>query len=246
MHAIQRQVGSVRASPVAFRAPARQAVRASSSSAHQQAHQEQQRVASKRQLLGAAAAVAAAVAVGASPLPALAADEPAVTNKVFLEIDGGSPELSGRVVLGLYGDVVPKTAANFVALAKGSEGYGYKGCTFHRVIKDFVLQGGDFTAGNGTGGKSIYGRTFPDEKPGLALEHSTPGILSMANAGPNTNGSQFFITTVPTPWLNGKHVVFGRVLEGYDLVDRVQNVPTDRRSGRPLQRVVIADCGELA
>ncbi|VDB96525.1 unnamed protein product [Peniophora sp. CBMAI 1063] len=168
---------------------------------------------------------------------------------VFFDISiGGKP--IGRVVFSLYTDIVPKTAGNFLALCTGEKGVGqsgkplhYKGSSFHRVIKKFMIQGGDFTAGNGTGGESIYGEKFEDE--GFTEKHERPFLLSMANAGPNTNGSQFFITTVPTPHLDGKHVVFGEVIRGKSVVREVENYPTSD-GDKPTAPIVIEDCGTLS
>jgi len=160
--------------------------------------------------------------------------------RVYLDITIGGVA-AGRIVIELRADVVPKTAENFRALCTHEKGYGFRKSIFHRIIPQFMCQGGDFTKENGTGGKSIYGSKFEDEN--FILKHTGPGILSMANSGPNTNGSQFFITTEKTSWLDGKHVVFGRVISGMDVVKQMEKVGS--ASGKPSRKVKISDCGEL-
>jgi peptidylprolyl isomerase len=171
----------------------------------------------------------------------------AANPKVALDVSiGGEP--AGTLTLELFADVVPKTAENFRALCTGEKGTGnsgkplsYKGSPFHRIIPGFMIQGGDFTRGNGTGGESIYGEKFADEN--FELKHTGPGILSMANAGPNTNGSQFFITVAETPWLDGKHVVFGKVVDGMDVLKKMEDQGS--RSGQTKVDVVLTDCKQL-
>ncbi|EQL03071.1 hypothetical protein G6O67_007442 [Ophiocordyceps sinensis] len=176
-------------------------------------------------------------------------------SKVFFQVKWEGPvmvngkptsavqEQEGRINFKLYDDVVPKTAANFKALCTGEKGYGYKGSSFHRIIPEFMLQGGDFTRGNGTGGKSIYGEKFADEN--FKLKHERPGLLSMANAGPNTNGSQFFVTTVVTSWLNGRHVVFGEVEDdkSMDVVKALEATGTSDGKIKFNKKATIVDCG---
>ena len=169
-------------------------------------------------------------------------------SKVWFDISIGGVK-AGKVLFELYNDIVPKTAENFRALCTGEKGTGnqgkplhFKGSQFHRIIKSFMIQGGDFTAGNGTGGESIYGEKFEDEN--FELKHEKPFLLSMANAGPATNGSQFFVTTVPTPHLDGKHVVFGEALAGKSVVRQVENTPVGAND-KPEKLCVIEDCGEL-
>ncbi|KAF9126136.1 hypothetical protein BGW39_006848 [Mortierella sp. 14UC] len=175
-----------------------------------------------------------------------------VCSDVVLAVLFSTDDIVAVVIIELFKDEVPQTVENFRALCTGEKGVSklsgvplhYRGSIFHRVIKGFMIQGGDFTRRDGTGGESIYGGTLQDEG-GFKRKHDIEGLLSMANKGPNTSSSQFFLTTRPTPHLDGKHVVFGRVVKGYDVVEKVENTPTDERNDRPLSIVMIANCGEL-
>ncbi|KAK4240442.1 peptidyl-prolyl cis-trans isomerase [Achaetomium macrosporum] len=184
---------------------------------------------------------------------AFSASSARMSGNVFLEVEWKGPvldennrqtgevrEQKGRINLKLFDDVVPRTARNFRELCTGQNGFGYKGSTFHRIIENFMIQGGDFTRGNGTGGKSIYGERFADEN--FKLKHDKPGLLSMANAGPNTNGSQFFITTVVTSWLDGRHVVFGEVADN-DSMRVVKALEATATLENQTTKPTIVDCG---
>lgn len=160
--------------------------------------------------------------------------------RVFFDISMDE-QYTGRILMELRQDVVPMTAENFRSLCTHEKGFGFRKSSFHRIIPKFMCQGGDFTKHNGTGGKSIFGKKFDDEN--FVLKHTAPGTLSMANSGPNSNGSQFFICTEKTDWLDGKHVVFGSVVDGMDVVRKMEAVGND--SGKPKKKVVIEDCGEL-
>ncbi|XP_027357093.1 peptidyl-prolyl cis-trans isomerase CYP21-1 [Abrus precatorius] len=175
-------------------------------------------------------------------------EQPEITNRVFLDVDIDGQHL-GRIVIGLYGQVVPKTVENFRALCTGEKGKSasgvklhYKGTPFHRIISGFVIQGGDIVHRDGKGYESIYGGTFRDEN--FRIKHSHAGVVSMVNSGPDSNGSQFFITTVKASWLDGEHVVFGKVVQGMDTVFAIEG-GAGTYNGKPRKKVVIADSGEI-
>ncbi|XP_024463885.1 peptidyl-prolyl cis-trans isomerase CYP21-1 isoform X2 [Populus trichocarpa] len=171
-----------------------------------------------------------------------------ITHRVYLDIDIDG-QRQGRIVIGLYGEVVPKTVENFRALCTGTKHKGasgkalhYKGIPFHRIISGFMIQGGDVVYGDGRGSDSIYGSVFPDEN--FKIKHSHAGVVSMVNSGPNSNGSQFFITTIKASWLDGEHVVFGKVIQGMDIVYAIEG-GAGTYSGKPRKKVIIADSGEI-
>ncbi|XP_072994116.1 peptidyl-prolyl cis-trans isomerase CYP21-1 [Typha latifolia] len=173
---------------------------------------------------------------------------PEITHRVYLDVDIDGQHI-GRIVIGLYGELVPKTVENFRALCTGENGNGpngkplhYKGTPFHRIISGFMIQGGDITYGDGRGKESIYGGTFPDEN--FIVKHSQAGIVSMVNSGPDSNGSQFFITTIKTSWLDGEHVAFGKVIQGMDTVYAIEG-GAGTYNGKPRKKVLIADSGEI-
>lgn len=173
---------------------------------------------------------------------------PEITHRVFFDVDIDKQRI-GRIVIGLYGQIVPKTVENFRALCTGEKDKGssgkelhYKGTPFHRIISGFMIQGGDTVSGDGRGSESIYGGTFPDEN--FKIKHSHAGVVSMVNSGPDSNGSQFFITTVKAGWLDGEHVVLGKVIQGMDTVYAIEG-GAGTYNGKPRKKVVIADCGEI-
>ena len=165
---------------------------------------------------------------------------PVMDSKMFMDINVDGVKF-GRIVIGLYSSAVPITVKNFRALCTGEKGYGYKGSPFHRIIPGFMVQGGDITKGDGTGGRSIYEGKFNDEN--FTVKHEGPGAVAMANSGPNSNISQFFITLAPMPWLDNKHVVFGRVIDGFNFVKQLERYGS--ASGKTSKKVTIEDCGQL-